>query len=143
MKKIEFSQVAHLYLGCRMRVYDDPLSENPESDNCILSSITSSGDFLITSNDSNYIIEEEIGKYIPILRTIESLSESEIKKWMSIRYRLNGNESIDDSYEIIVTALIEEKLTSLSAYEFLYLLSISIDLFGLINYGEAIDENLL
>lgn len=123
MEKTTFKDVAHLYLGCKIKTAEG----------------VGTFEALYTGGDEPIISFDLIRAHLkfnqvrPILRPLSSISENEISNYLDIEGSATAITNLDR----------EIQSRAYSPKSLVYLLSRRFDLFGLIDSGEAINANSL
>lgn len=145
MNKVNFKDVAHLYLGCMVQVrkkdrnkewltglsvevtkksnHGDWITVNFDEVHCIINEQWNE----VCSNFQTYFLCQDEIK--PLLRKLDSMTEDEHEEWKDIRFDMDCK--------------LKPLYTDADYNSFMWLLSKDFDLFGLIESGEAIDKSSL
>jgi hypothetical protein len=124
MKQIEFKDVAHLYLGCKV-VYND---REYYLEGFHKYGLDYSGRWIYIMNDADDATTVGIKDIKPLLRPLSSMTDKELRQ---IEKLLPSDDSIDDDDAVEML-----KSTGVLAKK---LLEMNFDLFGLIENNQAID----
>lgn len=146
--EIKFKEVAHLYMGCNVV----NINENAFSDLDYLGKRSKLSHLLF----DKYVNSKD---WKPILRQFKDISKAELMECFDLDGRhpnhkseTNTHLNIKRSRDEVVLMLKNQhnyefgmgiRMNALSPIIFKYLLSIGIDLFKLIEYGEAINKTKL